>query len=365
MRVLSVAYPFAAVTEATPGGAEQILLKLVQKLNSLGHDCGVVAADGSQTAGRLWEGPATDGVIDEVKRECVYEQYRQTLDRAITEFKPDVIHCHGLDFNKYIDETIAAPVLATLHLPVKWYDAAAFEPKDNIFFNCVSRHQYFTCGPCEQNLGYIENGVEFCEPNLERVSKRNYVLCLGRICPEKGYHLAIDAAQMAGVDLILAGKLFGYPAHQRYYFEQICPRLKRAGVKFIESVGGSVKAELIRNAKCVCVPSLVEETSGLAAMEAMAAGTPVVAFGAGALVEIIEHGRTGYIVGDEYEMARAIMICEDIDPRACIELAKARFSLDRMAAEYVGLYENIVKRQKKQAGGQSSENAVIIADDIP
>src|SRR5262249_25501474 len=135
-----------------------------------------------------------------------------------------------------------------------------------------------------------------------RVSRRNFVLSLGRICPEKGYHLALEAAIAARLPMILAGEIFRYEAHERYYAQEIAPRLN--GVrKFIGPVGLARKRRLLSAARCLLVPSLVPETSSLVAMEALACGTPVIAFPSGALAEIVEHGRTGFLVKNETEMA--------------------------------------------------------------
>src|SRR5205085_11918601 len=162
-----------------------------------------------------------------------------------------------------------------------------------------------------------------------RHAKRNFVLALGRVCPEKGFHLALDAAERAGVPLLIAGQVFPYPAHQAYFAEQIRPRLGREA-RFLGPVGFARKRRLLSAARCLLVPSLVAETGSLVAMEALACGTPIIAFPAGVLGDLVEPGVTGFLVKDTEEMAEAIVLADKIDPERCREAARRRFSLDRM-----------------------------------
>ena len=101
------------------------------------------------------------------------------------------------------------------------------------------------------------------------------------------------------------------------------------------------KQKLLGRAKCVLIPSRAPETSSLVAMEALAAGTPVIAYGSGALPDIVEHGRTGFIVRDSGEMALAIKAVNDLDPRACHAAARERFPLEKMTNAYLARYEEL------------------------
>ena len=151
----------------------------------------------------------------------------------------------------------------------------------------------------------------------------------------------LDAAERAGVKLILAGNVFAYPEHQSYFDSMIRPRLGRNAC-FIGAVGGERKAHLLAGARCLLAPSRVPETSSLVAMEAIASGTPVIAWCSGALPEIVSHGRTGFLVNSVEQMADAISRVESIDPSACWGEAEQRFSSKRMTAEYLNLYRSIL-----------------------
>jgi glycosyltransferase involved in cell wall biosynthesis len=177
----------------------------------------------------------------------------------------------------------------------------------------------------------------------------DYVVAIGRICPEKGLHLAVDAAEKAGMPLHLAGKVFPYADHIRYWREVLEPRL-RPPHRFVGPVGIAQKAVLLGGARCLLVPSLVPETSSLIAMEALACGTPVVAFAAGALAEIVEPGRTGFLVHSTSEMAEAIRCVEALDRSECRNVACSRFSEQAMVAAYIKLYENLLQRSNDRAG---------------
>src|SRR5690606_24198658 len=252
----------------------------------------------------------------------------------------DLVHLHGLDFHRYLPPP-GVPVLVTLHLPPSFYPPAAFRcGRPDTFLHCVSRAQHAACPPDAPLLPPIENGVAL-ESFARRVRKRDFVLALGRICPEKGFHVALAAARRAGVPLMLAGEVFRYPAHELYFREEIAQRLDAAR-RLIGPVGLARKRRLLAAARAVAVPSLVPETSSLVAMEALAAGTPVIAFPAGALADIVEHGVTGFLVHDEREMAEAIPAVAALEPERCRAAARARFSAERMAGEYLALYDRLI-----------------------
>src|SRR5205823_4666545 len=234
----------------------------------------------------------------------------------------------GLDFAEHLPET-DVPTLITLHLPAEFYAPGVVSAaRPRTWFNCVSAAQQRTFPPLPNMLPPIPGGVPV-ERLTVRHAKRNFALTLGRICPEKGIHLALDAAEQADVPLLIAGRVFPYPYHQAYFDEQVRPRLGRHA-RFLGPVGFTRKRRLLSAARCLLVPSLVAETGSLVAMEALACGTPVVAFPAGALADIVEPGVTGFLVNDAQEMAEAIAAAETIDPERCRAAARERFSLDRI-----------------------------------
>jgi glycosyltransferase involved in cell wall biosynthesis len=136
--------------------------------------------------------------------------------------------------------------------------------------------------------------------------------------------------------------VFRYESHLKYFEDEIKPRLD-ARRRFRGPIGLERKRRLLSGARCLLVPSLVNETSSLVSMEALACGTPVIAFASGALPEVVEHGRTGFIVRDVDEMTDALRRIGDIDPEECRRVARERFHSNRMARDYMALYEQLIR----------------------
>jgi glycosyltransferase involved in cell wall biosynthesis len=344
--VLSVAFPFAPVGPSSVGGSERVLALLDRALAQAGHRSLVVAAAGSEVAGSLFAIPQPKGRLDEAARERGHRACRAAIAAALASAPVDLLHFHGLDFASYLPPA-GPPALVTLHLPPSWYPPEALRPaRPRTFLHCVSAAQRRACPPDLELLPEVENGVDLQQFRPIR-RKRGYVLALGRICEEKGLHFAIDAATRAGFPLLLGGKVFPYAEHERYFRAEIAPRLK-APHRFLGPLPPGRKARLLAAARCLLIPSLAPETSSLVAMEALASGTPVIAFPAGALPEIVEPGRTGFLVDGVEAMAEAIREVERIDPAACRRAAEERFSSARTIAGYFALYDRLIERGQSE-----------------
>ncbi|MFL5615364.1 MAG: GNAT family N-acetyltransferase [Gemmatimonadaceae bacterium] len=338
LTVLNVAYPLAPVTPESVGGAEQVLGAIDAALVERGISSLVIACEGSRPRGHLLGTALPTGVFDETTCLTARETQARVIAEALDRFPVDVVHMHGVDFHEYLPPP-GVPVLATLHLAHCWYPARAIEPsRPDTFVHCVSESQRRFFPPSPAMLSTIRNGVAI--PTARPVRRRRGVAALGRICPEKGFHLALDAARRANVAMTLAGHVFAYPAHREYFESEIRPRLSLTR-RFVGPLGSARKQAFLAEARCLLVPSLVPETSSLVAMEALAAGTPVVAFPSGALVEIVDHGVTGFLVHNEYEMADAIVAAGDLDPEACRSAAVERFSVSAMTRRYIERYTEL------------------------
>lgn len=353
LTVLNVAFAFAPVGPHAVGGAEQILTELDGALTAAGHTSLVLACDGSQAAGTLFPTPLLGSdLYDENSRSWYARQRQACLDWILSQYDVDLIHMHGLDFHEYkLPREI--PVLVTLHLPVSWYPREIWGRYANgVQFQCVSETQRRFCPPELRDSPVILNGVAL-PASME--SKSDFAITLGRICPEKNQHEALEAGSIAGVRVLLGGQVFPYQDHRTYFYERIMPLLNGHDSMLHEFLGPLAplrKQQLLGKARCLLHPTLAPETSSLVAMEALAAGTPVIAYGSGALPEIVDDGVTGFLVKNVGEMASAIHRVDEIRPEDCRAAAWQRFSRERMIQDYFQLYAVMTEgavREKRYA----------------
>jgi glycosyltransferase involved in cell wall biosynthesis len=342
LTVLNVAYPFAPVGPDAVGGAEQILSELDRALYAAGHISLVAACEGSRTAGQLFSVPLPpDSELNDAGRRWSRAAFQSVIDRALASRHVDLIHMHGFDFHQY-RLPVNTPVLVTLHLPTQWYPPAIWNGRSRMVYQFVSESQRQSAPPQLREGPVVPNGVAL--PSFSARRKGDYALALGRICPEKNLHEALEAGNRAGVRVLLGGQVFPYAEHRTYFSSRIEPLLGRDAIprhEFVGTLSAERKSELLQSAKCLLHPTLAPETSSLVAMEAMAAGTPVIAYRSGALPEIVEDGMTGFLVDDAWQMARAIERVDNIRPEDCRHAAEGRFSRERMVRQYFELYEVI------------------------
>jgi glycosyltransferase involved in cell wall biosynthesis len=339
LTVLNVAYVFAPVDRDTAGGAEQVLAALDRALVAKGHRSLVVACVGSKMAGQLIATEPLPAEFSDDLRRRAQRAHRQRIEQVLRQYPVDLVHCHGHDFAEYLPAAVV-PTLITLHLPADHYPGKVLsEPRPGWYFNCVSRAQRRSFPAIETMLPEIPNGVPIGDLQ-GRHAKRGFALALGRICPEKGFHLALGAAALARTPLLIAGRVFPYPDHQQYFAEQIQPRLG-SQARFLGNLDFPRKRRFLTAARCLLMPSQIAETSSLVAMEAIACGTPVVAFPIGALPDLIEPGVTGFLVRNMQQMAEAIRASGNIDRQRCRNVARQRFSSDRMVKRYLQYYHTL------------------------
>ncbi len=345
-RILYVAYPLLPVSDESCGGAEQMLSVLEAEISERGHFTAVAACGGSRVSGVVFAtGRETTEPDNFVHREA--EHHRRILEmlHQTNGSRPtfDLIHDKSGGFWKRASEC-NIPTLATLHLPRHFYPGELFQNlPSNLYLNCVSEAQERSFASIPNVMGVVRNGIQVKKfPFVP--GKQDYLLWMGRVCEEKGPHLAIEVAEKTGLPLVLAGQVYPFTYHQLFYKARIRPHLgtKIPKVCFVETPTFDTKIRLLRNARALLVPSLVEETSSLVAMEAMACGTPVIGFRRGAIPEVVIDEVTGMIVDDVEQMAQAVWKADDIDPHACRVHVETNHSSARMASEYEELYERVL-----------------------
>ncbi len=348
--VLYVAYPLLPVTEESCGGAEQVLSVTERGMLSRGWRTCLAAAQGSCPAGESFSTGAPADATDLFEARDAEQSRRILVMLHRDAYRFDLIHDMSGSFWRYADE-IELPVLATLHLPRSFYPRELFaDIPANVFFNCVSESQARGFADLPRMLGVVENGIELGRLRLS--SRRDgYLLWMGRICEEKGTHLALEVAERCGSLIAIAGQVYPFSYHQQYFDREVAPRLARLGLRarLLHQLSLDNKVTLLRRARALLLPTLAEETSSLAAMEAMACGTPVIAFRRGAVPEIVDDGVTGILVDSVEEMAQAVVLAEQIDPAACRARVERHYSAARMVDEYERLYSSALGRWRPAA----------------
>lgn len=355
LSVLNVAYPFAPVGTDAAGGAEQIVAALDAALVEAGHRSLILARQGSKVRGELVELEVPSGPLTAELRRHVTKGLRLRLEALLGTRAIHLVHLHGVDCASYLPAA-CAPVVVTLHLPGDWYDSSLFVREPQPQFVCVSQAQRALLQRHISVGTVIENGVDLRAYRPEPERRGGYVVCLGRICPEKGFHQALRAALAHDLPLYLAGEVFPYPEHVRYFEQEILPLLDEKR-RYLGPVAGEFKRQLLAGADCLLVPSLVPETSSLVVMEAMACGTPAIVSAAGALPSLVEAGVTGWVVHGDYGWSDALARRANLSRDQARASAERRFAADRMTEAYLALYTRIAESWtspgRKSTAGQA------------
>jgi glycosyltransferase involved in cell wall biosynthesis len=337
LRIAVVAPPWFEIPPRGYGGIERICFDLVEGLVDRGHDVTLVAAGTSGTRARFVAAlPAPppglgtpEGPVQEV---C----YAAAVARVLADVHVDVVHDHALA-TPLTALGGAVPTIVTAHGPTGGWIGEYFRAL-GLPLVAISKAQQLAA-PDLPWVGTVPNAIAVDKFRFEE-AKDNYALFLGRLSPEKGVHLAAVAARAAGVPFVIAGKC--NEDLERAYFDEVVAPLLGPETTWMREIGGTLKTETLARARCLVVVPQWEEPFGLVAIEALASGTPVVALRRGALPEIVEHGRTGWLCDHVDELPDAIRRASEIDPHACREAAVSRYDIARMVEGYERIYRRVV-----------------------
>jgi glycosyltransferase involved in cell wall biosynthesis len=343
MKIAQIAPLVESVPPTLYGGTERVVSWLTEELVAQGHDVTLFASGDSVTRATLEaivpRGLRLDGIHNSLPYNLIM------LDRvAARQDAFDILHFHSDFFQYPLFRSMAHKTLTTLHgrqdlaeLP-DIYRAFPHMPLVSI-----SNDQRKPVPPVNW-MGTVYHGLP--EKLLkEGPGDGGYLAFLGRICADKGPLQAIEIARRAGMKLKMAAKVD--PVDQRYFDEQIKPVLDASPhVEFIGEINDAQKPDFLGKAKALLFPISWPEPFGLVMIEAMACGTPVVAFRSGSVPEVMEDGLTGYVVDD---VDGAVAACARLDRlfRPSVRSRfEERFSVRAMALEYVKIYERLC-----EAGG--------------
>jgi len=340
------------------GGIEAVVHLLARELIKCGHEVTTFAVEGSdpllQPISLAPAGWGADlGTPEQRIRESTYQLrvYRELLRRV---GQLDLVHLHtefpGMAAASLLQLPI--PCLATVHSGIDEKVLTFLAEVDgDIDLVAISQAQKEQA-PRIRWRAVVHNAVRVDDFEV-RSKKEGYLVELARITPDKGQHLAIEVAERVGMPLVLAGKVDRDAVSTRYFADLIEPRLS-SRIRWVEDVVGGDKANLLAGATAMIFPIQWEEPFGLAMVEAMVCGTPVVAFNRGAAREIVEPGLTGYLVDSVDEMVDRVREVGTIDPIACSERARDRFSPARMAAGYEAAYRAVLSARESPLPGAAS-----------
>ncbi len=333
----------APLTEAIPpklyGGTERVIHWLTEELVALGHEVTLFASGDSHTSAELaplW--PKALRLDGAVKDPCaLHMTMLEEVRRRAAEF--DVLHFH-LDYYPFsLFSRQPTPFLTTLHgrldLPEHQPVFTTFSSIPVISISDSQRKPV----PQARFIATIHHGMpeQLLTPQPIQPA---YLAFVGRISPEKGVEHAVRIAQDCGLPLKIAAKIDR--VDREYFEERIRPLLSLPGMEHIGEIGDAEKAAFISGAIALLAPINWPEPFGLVMIEAMACGTPVIAFNRGAVPEILDHGLTGFIVEDEAGAIRAVARVSALSRAAIRRRFEARFTGRRMAEDYLAAYEGLI-----------------------
>lgn len=341
MRIAQIAPLYESVPPKGYGGTERVVSWLTEELVRMGHDVTLFATGDSQTKARLVAGsPRALREMDSYGDALVHHYLMmEKLWKTAEEF--DFIHAH-LDYLTFpFFRAHKLNAITTLHgrLDIPSLEPLYREYKE-IPLVSISNTQRAAL-PFANWQATVYHGLPD-DLYTFTAKPEDYLLFLGRICPEKGVDKAIEIATRAGIPLKIAAKVD--PADVEYFETVIKPLLDTPGVEFLGEASQSEKNELIGNALAMLFPINWPEPFGLVMIEAMACGTPIIAFNHGSVSEVMEHGKSGFICSSIDEAVHHLKDIDRFDRAACREVFDRRFSVAVMANAYSNVYEQIVQK---------------------
>lgn len=328
------------------GGSELVVANLAKGLAELGHEVTTFACGGSEVKGELVS------VISKPMHELVggfnwsgiqpYEflSYFE-LGKRLKDF--DVVHNH-IGFHPIaLSPFLSIPMVTTLHssLPPDFpYLAEAFKEYPFVSISDSQRK----LSPELNYVATVYHGIDVksFQPNFEK--KDSHFVFLGTLSENKGIDIAVWFAKQSGVKLTIAGEI--REEDKPFLEKEVMKYIDGEQIKFVGEIGHEEKAKLLADASALLFPSRWNEAFGLVMIEALACGTPVIALNNGAVSEVIEDGKTGFIVDDELKLGEAMKKVNEISRETCRTEAEKRFDISVMAKNYENVYKSLMEKQK-------------------
>jgi glycosyltransferase involved in cell wall biosynthesis len=348
LRVAMLAPPWIPVPAPGYGGVESVVSTLTEALVRRGHEVTLYCAPGSVSRAKVVT-LLDESHPDEIER-SLYEvdHVAQAFDAIdINRDRFDIVHDHCGFTALAMASRIDTPIVHTLHGPFTAETAAFYARHGHkAALVGISRAQLSSAPPGLGPIGSIPNPIDLrAWPLQER--KSDYLLWIGRMTPEKGPHRAIAAARAVDVPLVLAGVI--QPGQQAFFDREVAPHIDGERVRFVGEVGGAAKRSLFGRARGLLMPIRWNEPFGMVMVEALACGTPVIAFREGAARELIVDEKTGFLVDDERGMGVAVGRLPRIAARDCRAWVSEHCDVGVVAAAYEGIYRSVAGRNVARA----------------
>jgi glycosyltransferase involved in cell wall biosynthesis len=344
MKIAQVAPLFESVPPRQYGGTERVVSYVTEELVRQGHEVTLFASGDSQTTAQLVAGCPRSLWRDAGCRDTLPHHLRLVELVAHTAHRFDLIHFH-LDYVHFpAIERLPCPAVTTLH--------GRLHPNDDrAFFDAFPRAPLVSISDAQRTpipgaswAATVYHGLPR-DLHTFRNSAGSYLAFLGRLSQEKGIEAAVEIARRAGMRLRVAAKI--YPEEKPYFDQVVAPLFGSSPwVEFIGEVGGRLKDEFLGNARALVFPIGWDEPFGLVMIEAMACGTPVVAYRRGSVPEVMADGVTGFVVDGVDEAVAAVGRLGEISRWACRRAFEQRFDARRMTRDYIEVYRQLA------AGGQ-------------
>lgn len=343
MRIAQIAPLWIPVPPHTYGGTELVISWLCDELVRRGHKVTLFATADSKTKAKLvpiW--PKSLWKANLKAPHAVFSLLYEKLTSLQDQF--DIIHDHCEFYTASYSKFLKPPVITTLHHPLTEETINLYKKFPKINFVAVSKNQRKS-GPGINIVKTIYHGLPL-ENYQFNPKPKNYLIWLSKITREKGIAEAIDIAKLSGENLIISGNI---PPECGDYFDfRIKPLIDGKKIQFVGASDFEKKIDLFKNAKAFIFPVKRPEPFGLVVIEAMACGTPVIAFKEGSLPELIEDGKTGFLVSSVEEACQSLKKIDKISREYCREYVQKNFNLKRMVNRYEKLYKKILKQRNEK-----------------
>ena len=339
MKIAQIAPLYESVPPKYYGGTERVVSYLTEELVRQGHDVTLFASGDSVTEARLIAGSPKSLRSDETCVDQLSHHIRliDLVSKNAADF--DILHFH-IDYLHFPFSTRQnVPHVTTLHGRLDLPDLCPLYRQFNkVPVVSISNSQREPLSWLNwQDTVYHGLPLDLYQFHAE---PEDYLAFIGRISPEKRVDRAIEIAQRVGSKLKIAAKVD--PVDEKYFESDIQPLLDNADVEFVGEIGEREKDDFLGNARALLFPIDWPEPFGLVMIEAMACGTPVIAYQGGSVPEVLEDGVTGCIVDNLEDAVCAFDRLETISRRRCREVFEERFSAERMARDYLRLYQRLV-----------------------